>query len=159
MGGGLVYGALLIVFVSIVSLTSFLFIANILCLFIFACIKSTTRFINLYFIIGEFFGAFAAIVLGFCIYALLGHHYFYEFFKEPIFYIIFAFLISFFFTIPNMLLLLIIFIVFRYELGDKNALNKNREIKNYRIKSIVAGILLSLFAASLCMGVFYSISN
>lgn len=152
MNGGLVYISSIILLKIILYFIGLLFIVNILCLYILNFIKATKKFINLYFIIGEFIGVFATCAFGFYIYTLIQNP-FLEF-EELVFSLVFIIFVSFILMVSNAFFLLIRYRVFKYGLNYKNTLNEKREIKIWIIKSIIAGMLLSSFLTCLCMSIF-----
>ncbi|NDJ26845.1 hypothetical protein DMB95_03630 [Campylobacter sp. MIT 12-8780] len=150
MNGGLVYISSVIVFNLVLNFIGIMFIVNVLCFYALNFIKYTSKFINFYFLVGEFFGNCIVGVAGFYLCVFIDDTFFE--FQGAIFVAILV--ISLILMILNMLFLLIRYSAFEYGLNYKKILHEKAEIKMWIMKSLIFGALLSSFLTCLCISAF-----
>lgn len=134
-GGGLVHIVGVLALYAALHFIIGAFILNTLCLYVLNAIKYTKRFVNFYFILGEFVGNFVGYIASVCLYKIIND-------KALGFGIIaFAFASSFVLLVLNMFLLTIRYRVFeksRYE-----SLLSSHSKKLWLKNSFVFGICFS----------------
>ena len=141
MNGGLVYITLVIILHITLYSILFIFVMNTLCLYMLNTMQCTKRFINFYFICGEFVGNFIGFIVGCGFYNLMRREVFIldNIVDNIDFVMLYAFVCSLVLFILNMFLFTIRYRTFEYGFNFKSYPKKL-----WIRKSIVFGIILSL---------------